>query len=490
MRGWFGSIVAVGVSCVSSTSFAQDGGKVFDTATRSPGFVSSILPAPAGWDGGVFVANYGYPASAPDMSNQPWLKLDPRKESERQAYYDAIRDYAFTSFQGDIKNGCAKTSDTWFHAPWMTYSFGTSIDEIERGDIGAGREPLCGLTEERAAPIGFLHKNQLRRVQNWAVGSFNTTGGVTFGKVFDVDGSVDVGHTKFAAGAFVAKFLFTEATEDEVPYLKGAPTWSANVYASADDKTKRVTKPMRLAQIDFGVRDPRMDAQSGWVYGTFLYFADASAPQSDWKKNLVAVGSMWGNDPGVTDPKLYKEQVINPVVAKLRDDGKLFDLSKRKEFGWKDRMNGPIDNPVSSCLSCHATAQVHKDKSIKHFITPALNGTASDDERMWWFGNVKAGETFTFTAEQLPRVRQGAESEERATWTVDLMKGFVSADYSLQLRMGIENAREYALDKSVEKLVKNSISGSKLLDSARQRKRRSDGEKERKRLERDGVAPP
>ncbi|MFZ5441430.1 MAG: hypothetical protein ACOZQL_15595 [Myxococcota bacterium] len=479
--------VAAVVVCLSSVSLAQDGGKVFDTSARSPGFASSILPAPAGWDGGVFVANYSFPTSAPDMSTQPWMTLDPRKQSERQAYYDAVRDYALTMFQGDIKNGCVATSPAWFHAPWMTFSFGTSIEELEAGDIGAGREPLCGLTEERAAPVGFLHKNQLRRVQNWAVGAFNSTGGVTFGKVFKLDGSVDLAHTKFMAGAFVAKFLFTEATEAEVPYLKGAPTWAANVYASADDKTKRVTRSMRLAQIDFGVRDPRMEAQSGWVYGTFLYFADEASPQSDWKKNLVAVGSMWGNDPGVLDPKLYKEQVINPVVLKLRDDGKLFDLSKRKEFGWKDRMNGPIDNPVSSCLSCHGTAQVHQDKSIKHFITPTLKSPATDDQRMWWFTNVKAGGTFTFTPQQLARVNQGAPSTQRATWDAALMKGFVSADYSLQLRMGIENAREFALDQAVEKVLRTSVPG--LIDGQRVRDRRRDGEKERKRLEREGAAP-
>lgn len=28
-----------------------------------------------------------------------------------------------------------------------------------------------------------------------------------------------------------------------------------------------------------------------------------------------------------------------------------------RKGGYASRMNGPVDNPVSSCLSCHSTAQ-------------------------------------------------------------------------------------------------------------------------------------
>ena len=29
----------------------------------------------------------------------------------------------------------------------------------------------------------------------------------------------------------------------------------------------------------------------------------------------------------------------------------------RNHLGWLGRVNGPVDNPASSCLSCHGTAQ-------------------------------------------------------------------------------------------------------------------------------------
>jgi hypothetical protein len=75
-----------------------------------------------------------------------------------------------------------------------------------------------------------------------------------------------------------------------------------------------------------------------------------------------------------------------------------------------------VDSPDSSCLSCHATAQV---PSISPMV-PSFN--LDDDAKMRWFENVKAGQLFDAAA--------------------------VSADYSLQISMGIQNlekARETEL---------------------------------------------
>lgn len=76
-------------------------------------------------------------------------------------------------------------------------------------------------------------------------------------------------------------------------------------------------------------------------------------------------------------------------------------------------MNGPADNYVSACASCHSTSQ----KNTHVPMIPA----GSDDQKMNWFRNIKAGEPFT--------------------------EGDVSADYSLQLMIGFSNYKAWARDQ-------------------------------------------
>ena len=78
-------------------------------------------------------------------------------------------------------------------------------------------------------------------------------------------------------------------------------------------------------------------------------------------------------------------------------------------FGWAGRGNGPVDNPVSSCLSCHMTAQSPPRSNIFPPDTPST----TDADRLRWFRNLAPGESFD-------------------SGTTDL-------DFSLQLARGIEN---------------------------------------------------
>ena len=408
----FGRFVATGLSTLGALTTAAV--VAASAQALDPGFSSSLLGRPTDWNGDLFAANFSYPATANDLSSQPWLTLDPNVAAERDAYFAAVLTYGLTSFTADIKSGCTKTSPDWFHAPWLTFSLGNTSAEMQAGKIGAGREPICGMTQERSAPVGFLHANQTRRTPTWAVGSFNQPGGAVLGRVWRTPGQIDLSQTTFPKGTFVVKFLFTAATTAEVPYLLGAPEWHANIYDPPSSETNRKTLPVRLIQIDFGIRDPRFNSTTGWVYGTFMYYNDSGAAPADWKQKLLPVGVMWGNDPGKTSG--YQEQVLSPVIAQLRDQGKLFDLTKRKTFGWFDRVNGPLDNPISSCLSCHSTAQVHRTQIIKQIITPALvsEQVATDENKMMWFRNVPPGGTFTFTPEQLALVRQDGPDDVRA----------------------------------------------------------------------------
>ncbi len=459
------------------------------------GFASSLIGKPVDWPGkdeDLFSANFNFPNSFAAIDGSSWLTLDPRKPEELSKYYEAVLANALTSFQGDMTTGCPKVSNDWYHVPWMTFSFGTTLERINKGEIGSGREPICGLTQERYARKKFLHSSFDKEAQSWAVGMFNSPGGYLLGKVWRDRSKVNLSETKFPHGTFIAKFLFTEATDQDVPYLTGAPVWKANVYTQAlNPQGPRVTKPMRLVQIDFGIRDKRFDEQTGWVYGTYLYYNVDQKSSGLWTSNLVPVGLMWGNDHGKTNASDFKEQLLNPTVAKLRNEGKLFDTKVRPEFGWKDRVNGPIDNPTSACLSCHSTAQVHPKNAIKHFLTPALLKSASTDtNRMLWFRNLRAGETFTFTATDLKLIDQGDANTARSDWSPELMKDFVSTDYSLQLRMAIENARSLDFDKSLMDFDALAKGKGPLLSATPPAVRwKRDMRRESKRVERDGLKP-
>jgi hypothetical protein len=80
-------------------------------------------------------------------------------------------------------------------------------------------------------------------------------------------------------------------------------------------------------------------------------------------------------------------------------------------LGWAGRGNGPVDNPISSCLSCHSTAQTPASSNM---IPPGNSGEAA---RLRWFRNLAPEESFD--------------------------AGTRSLDFSLQLSVGIQNLREF-----------------------------------------------
>jgi hypothetical protein len=115
---------------------------------------------------------------------------------------------------------------------------------------------------------------------------------------------------------------------------------------------------------------------------------------------------MWGNDPGLT--KARYDMGERPTQTWLNKDGT--PATKSPHFGWSDRLNGPVDNPRSSCLSCHSRAV---DPYLPGNTAPQT-GADPDDPATKFFTNTKAGEVY-----------EGAPS------------GSKSLDYSLQLAVGV-----------------------------------------------------
>ena len=222
------------------------------------------------------------------------------------------------------------------------------------------------------------------------------------------------GPATFPEGSVSFKLLFTQADEHDLPYIKGSPTWKATIAQKplpfpSHERTKPV--PLHLIQLDIAVRDTRADATTGWIFGTFMYH-NSIEEENPWKR-LMPVCLMWGNDPNLTKREYDKghrpkESWVNPKAKEAMQ----IPRAKRPYLGWLDRGNGPVDNYISSCISCHSTAN-----NPRLQMTWTAKDVHNEERQMLFFRNVPAGEPFGFVGDPL--------------------------DYSLQLMVGIDNYIEW-----------------------------------------------
>jgi hypothetical protein len=345
------------------------------------------------WTGPVFHLRDDYPLRKPSVGAQPWKKFDFTKQSEWKDYLTTVLRYCM---EGNVEADWVLEKNkvrSWYHAPWMHWG-------------PNGREFVHGLTHERSSRPKELAPTQVSSFQNWAVGMYNAPGGWIIGKVWkDPNHPEPKEFASFPDGTVSIKLLFTEANPAEVPYLEGSKEWDAYIYDKNESPINpngvRKVKTMRLLQIDIAVRDVRNDSVTGWVFGTFTY-NNALGGTSPYDK-LVPIGIMWGNDPEASAPgDPLKETYINTSS----------DLPKQ-HLGWNGRLDGPVDNPMSSCLSCHSTSEW----PVNAGMTPGQGAQPGSSEWMKWFRNIKSGEAF--------------------------VSGSKSLDYSLQLASGIQNFHQW-----------------------------------------------
>ncbi|MBT2326922.1 hypothetical protein J7E62_31990 [Variovorax paradoxus] len=361
------ALAAVFVFFCGTAAFAQ-----FPDAHDSP---------PSGWSGPVFRLRQDYPQTLPPTGSRPWMAFDFRNQPSD--YLKAVLAYAL---EGNKEvDFVVQNNQTrgWYHAPWMHAG-------------AAGREFVRGLTRERSSRPGELHPNQTGTWENWAVSVYNPRGGYTLGRVWQDPDAPNPAGAKFPVGTVSAKLIFTQAPVSQVPYLAGSVEWQADINRASGTGPRPT---LRLLQVDVAVRDSRADSTTGWVFGTFVY--DGNAPGATPWDRLVPVGLMWGNDPtrvGTTQP--LQQTKINA------------GLQIPQHLGFEKRLNGPVDNPRSSCLSCHSTAQVRNDLSQPTRAAIAPNNASLQTLRLY-FRNIKSGVPFDAGARSL--------------------------DYSLQLQNGIAN---------------------------------------------------
>jgi hypothetical protein len=329
----------------------------------------------------------------------PWKQFARSPEEIKirwREYLFAVLDYAYA---GNLETDWRVQENRkrkWYHAPWM--------------HAGAtGREFLRGLTAERPSCSielveGKICDDDKLPVENWAVSVYNEPGAFYINQIWTEMLKHKPDPSKFPAGGFpegtiAVKLLFTQAETD---FLKNSIRWQADIY-----RGKMPAQTVRLLQIDVSVRDDV--SPTGWVFGSFVYHDDAPSiayvaelpvDRQGWLR-VEPLGLMFGNEPA--------ESILNRATF------------VPQHFGCQDRLNGPVDNPKSSCLACHAQAEVPQNLDFDklNLTYPPMTCDAKTNE--FWFKFVN------------PR---SDRKEEKTLSAPD--KQTVSLDFSLQLREGIE----------------------------------------------------
>ncbi len=359
---------APGTKCLSvNENGTPSGGPGPYTAQCKGAFPDFIVPStmlPAGYKGPWFKLSQNYPTQS-SRGDAPWLKIDFKDGVKgANAYLYALRDY---SFQGMIAADFIPQDNKvrpWYHMPLMNYGPGR-------------REPIHGLTEERPVTGPELGLKPGVTIRNFAIGFYNAPGGYTIGQVWQT-GTPNLSKSRFIAGEMTFKILFSNATPDDFTdpaayMLTGAPEWTI--------LTDKGPMTVRLMQMDVSAVDPR--SPTGWVFGTFAFDKTATDP-SPWLR-MRPVGLSWGNDPGYTPAdqqagKKLTQTTISDQIPKYAAD----------HLGWAGRTNGPVDNPISGCLSCHGTAQF----PVEADLAPFSAGCKTDAQKLYWFRNFPGSKPF------------------------------------------------------------------------------------------------
>lgn len=378
------------------------------TAGTFPDF--GYNPKDANYQGPLFLLSQEYPASLSKEAKVPPAFFDklPKELSsnfeEWRAYMDAAKQYCL---EGNAETNWVVRENKvrhWFHMPWQHY--GTS-----------GREGVHGLTKEAPIQPQQLAATQVGAGQTYAIGIYNEIGAYTIGQVWKDSQKPNPAATSkpnsFGNGTVVCKALFADVDLNTVPFLANPVLWDAYITDSYSSNN-RVMKKVALIQMDVAIRDERVK-ETGWLFGTFQYNG-ALAKEASWN-NLVPVGIMWGNDPEQTGSEYTNPQ---PTVTKINPNLKQTAINANTKelppthLGWNGRLNGPVDNPQSSCMSCHMTAE-YKQLVPMSPLFQAKEHIPAEGSAEWmkWFQNIPAGQPFT--------------------------PGAQSTDYSLQLSSGLAN---------------------------------------------------
>jgi hypothetical protein len=269
----------------------------------------------------------------------------------------------------------------WYHVPWMAYDgergrefahgltneLSTALPAFRGGGRGSGKHIFEADLETQPNPPLY---------ETWSVGMYNPCGAWSIGQAFPASGAPDtftengrnfVQGMPFPDGTVVIKLLNTTADETAVPYLKGSTNWQANGHKQLSPTEyatcEREVRTVHLVQVDIAVVDSRSPTR--WVYSTLAY--DGNLPGETVLDRLTPVGVQFGNDRG-TFPAVAESE-SQPLRETV-----LAPLDIPEHYGCHNRLAGAVDQPNSSCVSCHmgAYAAVPPQLNVQGENVPAI----------------------------------------------------------------------------------------------------------------------
>lgn len=325
-----------------------------------PPYDSNDPTAPP-WKGSYRTANFDYPTLAPKSTWLAQTKGVPLTLATAPVYVNALKKYVEPSMRDMIEkpNEWNSKKAGWYDMPWQA-----------EGDATGGREAILGSFSGQVLPPGTF-ANLKTPLQNFTVVYYDALSATMLKKLWANPFNPNRASAQFPEGAMVIKAAAVSATPEEWPVVTGSTVWNVWRPAIADlnnPSPQPKLLPVRVMQFDIIVKDSKASPQTGWVFTTFVYNADAPG-KSTWDK-LVPLGAMWGNDPDVArryPAKLaLKETWINRAGSapyafeQLGWEGRLsgpIDVSKRHKVIYTDGMLPKPEQRASSCMSCHGTAQ-------------------------------------------------------------------------------------------------------------------------------------
>lgn len=315
-----------------------------------------------------FVLRADYDKSKRDQGGFPWkgLNLRDKKQALRAALL--LQKY----FYENMANQNPSNPDMNFIAQKNTSRYWCNVPWLNVGP--SGREAIHGLTKEldmKPSPKMDVYSAATPGT-DWGVAYFNAPGCETLGDVFGTAAvPATVPHwerTNFKDGTVSVKILFTSAN---FPAIKDAYTWKANV--SDVGQLERSVRTVRHIQMDISVKDASFvglaKRLSNWTMFGFYY-----DPNYDFDKEFRAefgevnpLKSIANLPAGLF--KMRPMGVQTGFDAPATGDTILFGSAQANGAG--GRLNGPADNPKTSCLGCHATAG-HAASMVPGFLSEKM----------------------------------------------------------------------------------------------------------------------
>lgn len=190
------------------------------------------------YKGRVFKLSQDYPTQLPPKESYPWEKIGFKNGGpvDPVAYLRALLDYGLEGNIGVDFYVQDNKVRKWYGMPWMDWNTEVATDWPGTD----GREFVHGLTHEFDSDGNTFGEAQAEFVDTWAQAYVNDRYAFSIGQVYcDPDDPKPAalnpdptGLNSMPDGAYVIKLLFSTVNETELPTVKGALEWDADIYAN------------------------------------------------------------------------------------------------------------------------------------------------------------------------------------------------------------------------------------------------------------------